>query len=181
MKHIKLKPLSEQPLYGQFFYIFGENYNWNQHRLVITNTTVTDSETGQVYLLATPEEEELFKVILAKKEVDERERQLHFYDDKTGPFIDLWNTERWRSGLDHLNNNIKEAVEMSEESYWHFLECVPPKRMVSKAFVCGEPYTHNNKGEGIYLCGIQSGDRFFAQYGTIREFDAKELFKNLPL
>jgi hypothetical protein len=176
----KLKPLSQKPLYSQFYHIFGENYNWNQDRLdrKTVKGHVLDTETGDLYALATEEEETAYK---AKKErvlKKLKERAAHKYDHHPIPIIDYNNPERWKEGLKTAKDDMSKAVEMCEEAYWHFLECVPPKVLEPGAYVCGEPYTHNSKGEPVYLCGIQGGKRYFAQYGTVKQFKNRELFKS---
>ena len=178
MEAIKLKPLSQQALYSQFFHIFGGNYNWNQDRLVRTDTTVTDAETGQVYLLATQEEEEAYKAKAEAEVAYEQIRLKHLYDGRTTPIIDLHNADRWREGLDLLKADFRNVVEMTEDSYNHFLECVPPKRMAGPAFCGGEPYTHDGKGRGIYICCIRTNSgKFYAQYGTVEDFDKRTILK----
>ena len=49
-------------------------------------------------------------------------------------------------------------------------------RMNGSTFVSGEPYRHNEKGEAVYLCCAQESKRFIAQYGTIKQFENRELF-----
>lgn len=91
------------------------------------------------------------------------------------PFITMETKEQWESGMNALKGG--QMVEMSEEAYTHFLECVPPKDFCNVSYICGEPYNHNDKGQAIYLCGIERGGKYFAQYGTVRQYANRELFK----
>ena len=93
--------------------------------------------------------------------------------------IQLHNYETWTDNLNTLKNDMSKPMEMDEDAYHHFLGCVPPVRQVSGAYCSGEPYTHNGKGEAIYLCGFYNGTKYYAQYGTVKEFDKRLLFKQV--
>ena len=182
MEAIKLKPLSENALFSQFYHLFGGSYNWNHDRLDRSQEKdgkIIDVETGQVYLLATEEEEQAFRDAKKEAEIKALEVARTKYDYKTKPFIDYNNPERWRKGLDAVGDG--ETVEMCEEAFDTFLESVPPKRMDGAAYCSGEPSHHNKQGQAVYLCGIRKENRYFAQNGTVSQFDKKELFKSLPL
>ncbi len=92
--------------------------------------------------------------------------------------IELKNADTWTENLNVLKSDMSKAMEIDEDTFDHFLGCVPPIRQVSRAFACGEPYTHNNEGQAIYLCCFYNGSKYYAQYGTTKQFDKRELFKN---
>lgn len=72
-----------------------------------------------------------------------------------------------------------EIITMDEETYWHFLGCVPPVVQNSDGYVCGEPYSHNGEGKGIYLSAIERDGVYYAKHGTIKEFTERQTFKSL--
>ena len=180
MKTIKLKPLAQKALYAQFYWILGGNYNWDISRLDLESVKghVLDKKTGQLYKLATEEEEEAYKA--RKKRILQawKIRLSKKYDNHPTPIIDYKNHERFTEGLKVAKEDMSKAVEMCADSFWHFLECVPPRIQTGNAYVCGEPYTHS-KGEAVYLCATHRGKKYFAQYGTVKQFNNKELFKSI--
>jgi hypothetical protein len=169
---MKLQPLNKRPLSSQLYDLTGKFFS--DRDFIKVGDEVTEISTGTKFYLPTQEEEEIFKAAEKIREEEAEKEKQHRHDDKNYPFIDFNNSERWKSGLKHLEGYQK--VEMCEESFWHFLECVPPKRYQRTSFVCGEPYSHHNNGEGIYLCGIQEGEKYFAKYGTLKQFDSNKLF-----
>ncbi len=174
MQPIKLKPLSEKALYSQLFAFIG----YSDHDRFDRETKqgqVLDTQTGQVYILPTAEEEHAYKQEKARLDAIEEARKANLYNNHPNPIIDYNNPTRWRQGLDKLREG--ELIEMCEEAFWHFLECVPPRRQGTNSYVSGEPYTHNSKNQPVYLCGIQRGEKYFAQYGTVQQYESKELFK----
>lgn len=87
------------------------------------------------------------------------------------------NHEEWRKALNFIYADFTKIVEMTENAYWHFLECVPPKIQERNCYLSGEAYTHNSKGEGVYLSAIEKNNKFYAQMGTIKDFRERKLFK----
>lgn len=64
--------------------------------------------------------------------------------------------------------------EVGEEKFYEMLECLPPERMASGAFLVGEPADHNRRGEARFDLYYQKDRRYF--YGglmTLKEFDAQ--------
>jgi len=59
--------------------------------------------------------------------------------------------------------------ECSEDTYHEMLGAVPPAYQNGGRFACGEPYTHNNKGQALYYCFLTRGSKFFAFLGTVTE------------
>lgn len=75
--------------------------------------------------------------------------------------------------IDYYYENEGRWREISEENYNWYLGCVPPIAMSSSSFLCGEPYTHQNDGQGVYLgCRYDNG-KYYAQLMTIKEYKSK--------
>jgi len=174
MTPIKLQPLSQRALYSQLYDSIGYSHSDRFDRET-DPSQVLDKETGQVYIMPTEEEENVYKEEKARLDAIEEKRKANLYNNHPNIIIDYNNSERWKEGLSELKKG--GIVEMCEESFWHFLECVPPRRQGSNSYVSGEPYTHNSKGESVYLCGIHKGNKYYAQYGTVNEYENKKLFK----
>jgi hypothetical protein len=172
-KDILLVPLAEKPLVSQIYWFTNDFHN--DFTFDNENRTVYFEQINLTFHLSSQTEEDLYKLKSKHKEELGEFTRLHKYDNYGKVIIDLHNTKRWSEGL----KSAKEGniVEMTEDAYYHFLECVPPKDFCGVSFVCGEPEDHNNKGEGIYLCGIKKGGKFYAQYGTVKEYRTKQLFK----
>jgi hypothetical protein len=62
--------------------------------------------------------------------------------------------------------------EVTEENYYYFLGCVPPRAMVRNAFLVGEAYDHKGKdGAPRYELYFTDSDKYY--YGgltTLQEF-----------
>jgi len=171
---MKLQPLNKTALSSQLYNLTGKFLSGRD--FIRNDDEVIEISTGKKFYLPTQEEEEIFKAEEAIRQEEEKKGKKHRHDNKTYPFIDYFNHKRWVTGLDHAKTKGFPKTEMCKDSYWHFLECVPPKRMHKGAFICGEPYTHNGQGEAIYLCGIKEGNKYFAKYGTLKQFDSNKLF-----
>ena len=174
---IQLLPLAEKPLNSQLFWHFGNFVNSDD--LLTGSKEAYHVDKGISFFYASEEEETVYKEAKAEAERKEAERKAHEYDNHPNIIIDLHNHQRWEEGLKAAKSKPFPVVEMTKEAFWHFLECVPPKRYERVAFLCGEPYTHNSKGEGVYLGGIEKRGKYYAQYGTIKQFDNKEMFKSI--
>lgn len=170
---VQLEPLSEKPLSSQLYWLTGDfysdsNYDRQEEKLI-------SFKTKTIFILASQKDESLYKLKQKhQKELDEFKR-LHKYDNYGNIIIDLHNPKRWREGLKLAEKGV--IVEMTEESYDHFLNCLPPKDFCNVSFVTGEPYNHNKEGKAIYLCCIKKDGKFYAQYGTLAEYRNNKLFK----
>ena len=67
-------------------------------------------------------------------------------------------------------NGISEWLEISEEYYWHLLECVPPIFMDSNSFMNSEPYCHSDTWEGVYMCCCCKENRYYFKLMTKHEY-----------
>lgn len=91
--------------------------------------------------------------------------------------IDLNDESKWKNGLNELYSDFSKVVELTEEAYDHFLNCLPPLVFSFGGYVSGEPYSHNNDGKGIYLCATKKDNKYYAQMGTVSDFLKRKLFK----
>ena len=173
-----LEPLNKTPLSNQLFKLTGKGYNSLDFEM--KDGRVFELRTDNVYILASKEEEDAAIALKKAEKAKEEEELSHKYDHIDYPFIDLNNRDRWRKGLNAAQVKVDgkyPVIEMCEDAYWHFLECVPPAAMESGAYLCGEPYCHNSEGKGVFLGGIERNGKWFAQYGTVKEFRSRQMFK----
>lgn len=176
-----LEPLAKLPLSTQLDRLHPDNYSgcmWAD--FIRTPEQMTNPENGDIYIFATIEQENEYKEQEEKRIEAEQEARKHKYDHVKTPFIDLYNSERWRNGLEIAKNQPYAVVEMCEDSFYHFMECVPPKIMEGKFYMCSEPYTHNSKGESVCIAGFEKNGRFYAQYGTVNDYRTKKMFLEFP-
>ena len=179
---IKLKPLCEKAFSSQLYNLTGKFWNdtdFDAPSGALHGAIVTEIETGQKFILATHTEELKKKQEIKEAEQKAENEAAHSFDNHPNPIIDFHNRERWEIGMNILRKE-NQIVEMCEDSYWHFLECVPPMFQNGNGFVNGDPYTHNAKGEAVYLCAIEIDDKFYACNGTIKQFMSGDLFADLP-
>lgn len=179
MKTTLLKPFSQKALSSQLYNLTGKHYNSHDFTSLGLGRDTMEISTGNIFIAATMEQENSYKEKVKRIKAIKEHAKKHKFDHINYPFIDYNNPDRWKAGLNEAKKFPYKAIEMCEEAYYNFLECVFPKRMDGPAYVCGEPYTHNNKGIAIYLCGIERNNKFYAQYGTVKEFDQRKLFKNI--
>lgn len=171
---MKLQPLNKTALSSQLYNLTGKFYSERDFKR--DGEKVIELSTGNIFFLPTREEEEQFKAEEEKRQEAEKLEKFHRHDGKNYPFIDYHNPERWKAGLNHLKNEGHPKTEMCEDAYCHFLECVPPLRMKGAKFVCSEPFKHNNQGEAVYLCATKEDGKYFARYGTLKQFDSNQIF-----
>lgn len=62
----------------------------------------------------------------------------------------------------------KPFEEITEEKYWYWLECVPPRRFNRNSFFVGECYTGT-----LYQFCFQLGDKYYTALRSIRLSDAE--------
>lgn len=181
MSIIKLEPLNKTPLNSQLRE--KTDCPWGQMEYegkAVHGGIITHVESGMKFQLASLEEEDSYKAEKLALRLKEAEELSHKYDGYENPIIDYNNETRWKKALDYLHEEPFRVVEMCEEAFWHFLECVPPRIFERTAYASGEAYDHNNNGEGIYLCALKSDGKYYAQMGTLKEFRKRSLFVELP-
>lgn len=171
MKLIILEPLTKTPLSTQLRKLTGEGYTTRFER---TNDGVIDTETGEIYLFAPPEAEQAEKDKQKAETEAEEKRLFHLYDNHKNPILDYYNENRWKESLKLLA--VGETVEMTAYSFDFFINCMPPVIFQYSAYVAGEAWDTNDKGENIYLCAITKDKKHFAKYGTVKEFLSRKLF-----
>lgn len=176
-----LQPFSQKVLSTQLDNIHPENKNFGCMWADWINTSYGkfDPKTGNKYIYASKEEEQAHKEILKEKEEKAQEIKAHKYDHIKTPFIDFNNPDRWREGLNEALKEPFKPVEMCEDAYYHFMECVPPKIMNGSFYMCSEPHHHTNRGQEVCIAGIERKGKFFAQYGTREDIRNKIMFQNI--
>ena len=81
---------------------------------------------------------------------------------------DLWAAmdEAWRNGS-------REWFPTTENQFDAMLGAVPPRLMGGGGFLCGEPWTHDSAGRGVYAEFVRlTGGRYAARYSTAEQFRA---------
>lgn len=68
-----------------------------------------------------------------------------------------------------FKNQDRRWVEINEEDYWYFLECLPPLIQNSNGFLNSEPYTESNDGT-VYIGCIKFHERYFCRLMSKNEF-----------
>lgn len=65
------------------------------------------------------------------------------------------------------------VVSVTKERYWEMLECLPPERMASNAFLVGEPTDHDRWGSPRFDVYFENEGRYYnAGICTTADFDA---------
>lgn len=72
-----------------------------------------------------------------------------------------------------MDANPNQWIETTEEMYWEMLEVLPPRKMIGKSFMVGEPLRSNGKGESIHACFKKIGNTYRAKNMTVNEFLAE--------
>lgn len=66
---------------------------------------------------------------------------------------------------------LSKDNEVTEENYYYFLGCLPPRMMVINGFLLGEPTDHNGKGEARYEAYFtDNGKYYYAGKSTLADF-----------
>ena len=180
MKTYKLEPLSKFALSTQIDRLHPDDFRLNFMDFIREADKMTNPINGDVYLFASQEEETAYKEEAKRLKEIEDEAKKHKYDHIKTPFIDFNNSERWRNGLNEAQKKGFPVVEMCEDAYYHFLECVPPKIMQGSFYMCSEPHHHNSKGQEICIAGLRVKDKYYAQYGTRQDYKERKMFKTFP-
>lgn len=76
----------------------------------------------------------------------------------------------WAALWDAMKATPHEWIETTEKMYWDMLGVLPPVRMDSRKFLVGEADSHNAQGEAVYACFKKQGERFYARYCTVYQF-----------
>ena len=184
---IKLKPLTMIALSSQLYRLTGGDFYSDRNFMsedgsepnAKCENILIHKPTGRRFQLATQEQEEKAKEFKNQLRIEADARAKNKYNHILSPFIDYNNSNRWEQGLNALEGG--KIIEMCEDAYYNFLESVPPKRMERGAYCSGEPSHHNKEGQAVYICGLERKGKFYAQYGTVKQFESRELFKSLPL
>jgi hypothetical protein len=81
----------------------------------------------------------------------------------------------WSALWDAMKTAYNAGLDVWTETTQHMsdemLNAVPPAAMKHRAFLCGEPWTHNANGQAVYAAFRQlPGNVFHAKYMTANEF-----------
>ena len=82
--------------------------------------------------------------------------------------------KEWSESKKSFREYIEKGDEIDDEIYDHFLGCVPPIKQSLHGFLCGEPYSHDFEGNGLYDSFYYIATQYI--YGglkTVREFTEK--------
>lgn len=71
-----------------------------------------------------------------------------------------------------MQENKSVITLVSEETYYHFLEAVPPVYF-NGGFACGEAYSHNSLGVPVYYCFTSRDGKEYGILSTIGEAKLK--------
>ena len=63
-----------------------------------------------------------------------------------------------------------EWQEITEEQYYYWLECLPPKVWKDEAFMVGECMTHHQQG-AIYQAVTKIDERYFTRPALLKSFN----------
>ena len=83
---------------------------------------------------------------------------------KTLEWSDLWAA---------MDAQPEAWIPTTEAMYWHMLEVLPPRKMLGRNFLVGEPLRHNSKGEAVHACFTKFGDTYKARNLTLAQFMAE--------
>lgn len=75
--------------------------------------------------------------------------------------------------IDDYYENKQKWRRIDQEHFEWYRDCVPPMAMRGDGFLCGEPYTHQNDGQGVYLACREQNGKYYAQIMTLKEFKVK--------
>jgi len=78
----------------------------------------------------------------------------------------------WESKGGDFGQYVSPKDEIDEDLYSYFMEVLPPRTMRRYGFLCGEPASHNNAGEGVYDSFYETyeGRFFYGGCKTVKEF-----------
>lgn len=66
--------------------------------------------------------------------------------------------EQWNDSGENFQGFINPGDEVDSEIFDHFLGAVPPAFMREGLFLMGEPYTHNEENQAMYMTFIEKPD-----------------------
>lgn len=76
----------------------------------------------------------------------------------------------WAELWEAMTAAPKKWIITTKEMYWNQLEALPPADQSRDAFLVGEAYTHNDKGEAVYNCFKINDGVYRARRLTRKEF-----------
>lgn len=179
-KTYQLEPLNKTPLSTQIDRIYPNVHKgsyWSE--FIRFETHYINPDTGDKLIFATPEQEQQAKEDMKQEEARRQEARANKYNHIKGIFLHVDNHKQWSEGIKELNKPERPTVEISEESYDYFLNVLPPLKWIGNTFIVREANRTNAKGQNIYTVCTMIQGRYFAQQGTVQEYNENKLFKNL--
>ena len=79
----------------------------------------------------------------------------------------------WQALWDAMDAQPDAWIPTTEAMYWHMLEVLPPRKMLGRNFLVGEPLRSNEQGEMVYRCFTKFGDTYKARNLTLAQFMAE--------
>lgn len=79
----------------------------------------------------------------------------------------------WQPLWDAMDATPEAWIPTTEAMYWHMLEALPPRKMLGRNFMVGEPLRHNANGEAVHACFATFGDSYKARNLTLTQFMAE--------
>lgn len=76
----------------------------------------------------------------------------------------------WQALWDAMDTNPDQWIETTESMYWAMLEVLPPRKMIGRNFMVGEPLRHNSEGKAVHACFTKFGDTYKAKNLTLEQF-----------
>ena len=80
--------------------------------------------------------------------------------------------EQWNKSKKDFSSFADPGDEIDEETFYYFLEVLPPARMTKYGFLVGEPYDHDNEGKPLYAAFhiLSDGKYSYGGHKTVKEF-----------
>ena len=82
--------------------------------------------------------------------------------------------DQWKEIMKSITSNEGVKVEIPNNFgkyfYDNFLNCLPPIIYSSTYVLCSEPYSHTNKGEGVYIGIFFKNKQWYGITCTVSEF-----------
>ena len=79
----------------------------------------------------------------------------------------------WQALWDAMDANPDAWIPTTEAMYWEMLGAVPPRKMLGRNFMVGEPLRHDAQGHAVHACFTKFGETYKARNMTLEQFMAE--------
>lgn len=79
----------------------------------------------------------------------------------------------WQALWDAMDAQPEAWIPTTEAMYWEMLEVLPPRKMLGRNFLVGEPLRTNEQGEMVYRCFTKFKNTYKARNLTLAQFMAE--------